>query len=927
MARAVQPETLVETLRRERIGAALFGEPPPTLTIGRFEILGTLGRGGMGEVLDARDPTLDRAVALKLLHPRAAHQQPRLLREAQALARLSHPNVVQVYEVGLVEGRLFIAMERLRGQTLHAWQATARAWPECLDAYLQAGAGLAAAHAEGLIHRDFKPSNCMIDEQGRVRVLDFGLARATYEAEAELGFDLGELERSSVEPSTSTRESSGGAPTQSLLAELLTRTGALLGTVAYMAPEQLLGVDVDARSDQFGFCVALFEALHGHRPFAGRTGAELLLATQRGAIEPVRARAGLPKPHRALDRIVRRGLALDPAARWPSMAALLETLAGLRDRRRRRARWGGAAVLVTTGALGALALIEAPPSPCEGLRELDAPAWTAEQRSAVEQGLLELGPRGAEVWPVVARALDRYAGAWTAARADACEATHVRHAIGPHTLELRLACLDRRMHRMQALVEQLSILDRRGLAGAVEAVHALPDLAPCSDAEGLLRSAVALPVAERAHELRVERLVDEGWAMQKAGRARDGAARADAAIERVALDGDRSIVAQARFLRGSLHFDARRTELARADLQAAFRIAERSNDRALAREVLTMLVHLDVWSHRPSAAAAWLVVAEALGPEPNTGERVELALASGLVRREQGDHAGAIEQLELAVTLARTQANELALATGLRLLGEVRSSAGDPTGARRDYLESLELARANAALAMIAQTLHDLGVLDRDLGHVGPARAAFEEALALQTEAFGDRAPISIHTRIGLADLALAEDDLVGALHHAEAAQAIADSDSTLEPEARGLLGMLLANLHRGLDQPAKALDDYVWAGEAFAAMPEVDQGALAMASSGMADCLVALGRPDEARRHYESALDRLARHVEPSHRRWLYPQLGLGRLLLDRGELQSARPLLERALALTGPGDEELAAAIRADIRQIPPTHQETRP
>jgi tetratricopeptide (TPR) repeat protein/tRNA A-37 threonylcarbamoyl transferase component Bud32 len=918
MRRPEQSETLVESLRRERIGAALFGEPSLTPTIGRFEILGTLGRGGMGEVLDARDPTLDRAVALKLLQRHAAGQQSRLLREAQALARLSHPNVVQVYEVGVVEGRLFIAMERLRGQTLHAWQASARPWTECLDAYLQAGAGLAAAHAEGLIHRDFKPNNCMIDEHGRVRVLDFGLARATTEGEV----DVGELERSSADPSRSSSDSGDAAVTRpSLLAELLTRSGALLGTVAYMAPEQLLGVGVDARSDQFGFCVALFEAVHGHRPFAGRTGAELLLAIQRDAIEPGRAREGLPAVPRALDRVLRRGLARDPAARWPNMAALLESLAALRDRRRRRAWWGGGTLLVTTATLGVLAVLRDPPSrPCEGLRELEAPAWTAEQRSAVEQGLLEFGPRGAEVWQAVERTLDRYADEWVDARADACEAAHVQHSIGPRTLELRLACLDRRMQRMHALVEQLSILDRPGLAGAVEAAHSLPALDSCSDADALLRSEIVLPVAERARQLRVERLVDEGWAMQRAGRARDGAARAEAAIEQVAaLEDERSIVAEARFLRGSLHFDARRSELARVDLQAAFRSAERSNHRALAREILTKLVRLEVWSRKPSAAEAWLIMAQALGPEANTTEQAELALAGGLVRLEFGDHAGAIEQLELAVALRRTHPGELELATALRLLGEARSSAGDQAGARTAYLESLELARANAALSMIAQTLHDIGVLERDLGRIAPARAAFEEALAVQIEVFGDRAPVSIHTRIGLADLALAEGDLVTALRQAEAAQAIAEGDPTLDPEDRGLLGMLLASLHRELDQPEHALGDYEWAREAFGAMPEVDHGAVAMADSGIADCLVALGRPDEARRHYEQALELLARHVEPSHPRWLYPQMGLGRLLLEQGEVEAARPLLERALALTGPGDEELAAMIRADIQRIP--------
>jgi tetratricopeptide (TPR) repeat protein len=903
-------DTLVEQLRRDRIAAAVFGEQTSTTTLGRFEILGSLGRGGMGEVLEARDPTLDRVVALKLLRGDTATLQPRLVREAQALARLSHPNVVQVYEVGLVDDRAFVAMERLRGQTLHAWQQTPRSAAACLAAYRQAGAGLSAAHAVGLIHRDFKPGNCMIDEQGRVRVLDFGLARAASDELAQT-----EADQASQDPA------SGDS---TLLAQLLTREGAVLGTIAYMAPEQLLGAAADARSDQFGFCVALFEALHGQRPFAGRTGAQLLLAIQRQDVVAISPRDSLPAVPSAIDRIVRRGLALDPADRWPNMDALLDALASVERGRSRRVTWMAGVGLVVVGSVAALGLRAwMQPGPCDAVRELAAPAWTSEQQLAVEQALTELDAvRGPEVWRAVSRSLDRYADAWVQARVSACEATHVQRSAGPHTLELRLACLDRRMRRMAALVEQLSTLDRPGLAQAVVAAESLPSLAACTDADELLRSELELGPSERARSLRVERLVDEGWALRDAGRPVDALSKAEAAVEQLAaLPEQDPIVAEARLLRGTLHFDARRSAAARDDLHAAFRSAERAGEPTLLRESLLALTRLEVWASKPSAAEAWLLVARADARQPTPTDEAALARAEAQHALATGDPTRAIALLELAVSRYRsvTAPPELELALALRLLGEARAEAGDRLGARTAYADSLALARANAALLMQAQTHHDIGTLELTGDGLVAARAAYQAALAIQLELFGERAPVSVHTRIGLAKVALYEGELDTAAREAEAAKAIAEIEGALEPEDRGLLGMLLGSVHLMREDPTAALADYEWAEASFSAMPEVDHGAVAMARSGAADCLLALGRLDDARRAYERALATLTTHVPPTHQRWLYPQKGLGHVLVEQGDYAAALPLLERALDLlrAGPEDPETEASIRRDLEQ----------
>src|SRR6188768_4268295 len=281
-------------------------------SIGRYVVLGLVGRGGMGEVYAAYDPELDRKVAVKLLRikPGAGvsllEGRQRTLREAQAIAKLSHPNVVVVFDVGTFEEKVFIAMEFLEGNTAGFWsQSQNRTWHETLKVYVAAGRGLAAAHDKGLVHRDFKPDNVMVSSDGQVRVMDFGLARQAEKPAAALASRAngngakavlaGEgvtttqrLPAPLAEPGTpvavldgSTLVLTPGAgnlrgddletSNAAMFDARLTKTGAMMGTPAYMAPEQFRGLATDARTDQFAFCIALYEALYGERPFAGNT--------------------------------------------------------------------------------------------------------------------------------------------------------------------------------------------------------------------------------------------------------------------------------------------------------------------------------------------------------------------------------------------------------------------------------------------------------------------------------------------------------------------------------------------------------------------------------------------------------------------------------------------------------------------------------
>jgi CHASE2 domain-containing sensor protein/tRNA A-37 threonylcarbamoyl transferase component Bud32 len=306
--------------------------------VGRYVIQRQLGQGGMGTVFLGYDPELDRRVAIKLLHPDLSSSQDfrtRFLREAQAMARISHPNVVAVHDIVSEQGQLFVAMEYVEGTTLESWLESPRSTEQILEMFRKAGTGLAAAHAAGLIHRDFKPANVLIGLDGSVQVSDFGLARAV---------DAGEEVRSPVDGS--------GVP-ESALNQALTRVGVTMGTPAYMSPEQLGAKPVDARGDQFSFCVALYEALYGQLPYEGldlRARLELLAS---GKLDTPRTSRRVPP---WLRQALLRGLSFAPEARFPSMEALLQALArapheeGRTERARLRQR------LLRGSLLGALAI-------------------------------------------------------------------------------------------------------------------------------------------------------------------------------------------------------------------------------------------------------------------------------------------------------------------------------------------------------------------------------------------------------------------------------------------------------------------------------------------------------------------------------------------------------------------------------------------
>ncbi len=541
----------------------------------------------MGVVYAAYDSQLDRRVAIKLLRPTvakgedAADVEARLLREAQAMARLSHPNVVAIHDVGVVAGSVFLAMEYVEGGTLKDRLPRLSSWREGLGLLKEAGRGLAAAHAAGLIHRDFKPDNVLVGSDGRVRVTDFGIARADEgegDGERTGSPSAGSLPALPGHPPTTpmnqkarslpslvvsaastsnaaapvagarapTGGSSSGRPP---LGERLTLTGDLLGTVGYMSPEQAFGEPVDARSDQFSFCATLYLALYGEKPFRDNDVDDYLFSIT----GPVRDAPPGTRVPMWLRRILVKGLSLSPEGRYGSMDELLAALD--HDPAIARRRWIAALAVPVLGLSVALLYrqateIRAPR--CAGAETDLSGVWGPAVREDVRRAFDATGsPARTDSFARVAKALDAYAAGWRAARTEACEATKVRHEQSEEVYALRTECLDREKNELRALTSFFRTVDKNDVEPSVKAAYGLTSVSWCADVNAL-RASPGLPVepAKRAAVLNARGDLATSASLALAGKYADSFAEAQRARDAAHEAGHRGTEAEALFQMG-----------------------------------------------------------------------------------------------------------------------------------------------------------------------------------------------------------------------------------------------------------------------------------------------------------------------------------------------------------------------------------------
>ncbi len=662
--------------------------------VGRFTLLQRLGVGAMGVVYAAYDPELDRRIAVKLLHarqgPNAARAQTRLLREAQAMARLAHPNVAVVHDVGTHEGDVFIAMEFVRGDTLQSWlRRRQRSWREVVEAFVQAGRGLAAAHAADLVHRDFKPSNAMIGDDGRVRVLDFGLCYAESLTES------GETRRHDSDRVVDLR---------------ITRHEEIVGTPAYMPPEQSRrGGVVGPASDQFSFCASLYEALYGQLPFAGLTVLEVTLAISGGELRPPPRASRVPG---WLHAVVQRGLRVDPEQRFASMDLLLRAL----DRSRVRARRGvavAAALALGTGFGGFWAarsqVVAA--DPCTGGASQIREVWDPARRASAGQALAAAGPAFAEeIWPRVAGVLDRYTDDWQASHREACQA-HRRGETSGTLLDRRMACLEQRKAALHETITVLVEADAEVALHALEVVAHLPGLARCNDLAALEADVAAPDDPEvRAALARERPRIDRVRALEHAGLGEAARSLAEQIVATAVAIGDRGLLAEALLARGRLEINRL--------------------DNAEDQDILLTRAYLHALGGRLDELAA-----EAL------------ALRMYIRSRKSGHALQALDDLDVAREMVARLASPGPL-RGLVLnnAGVVYMASGDPIQAAALFREAL--AAREAALGPehleVAFTLANLAMVSAADERV----QLLQRALAIFDRALGRAHPQTIEVRL-----------------------------------------------------------------------------------------------------------------------------------------------------------------------------------
>jgi tetratricopeptide (TPR) repeat protein len=802
-------------------GTAGGGSPTPVHVgerVSRYVILDWVGAGGMGVVYSAYDTELDRKIALKLLRPGSTpdpEPAARLLREAKALAQVAHPNVVHVYDAGLHGELVFVAMEYVEGRTLGAWlrgdrsesgdRSDRRPWREVLAKFVDAGRGLAAVHAANLVHRDFKPSNVLLGRDGRVRITDFGLARA--------------LDAPSSARGAETEPEAQGITARTSLGTI-TATGAVHGTPAYMAPEQREG-HATKQSDQFSFALSLYEALYGETPFES-VGGELAY----DRVRPARREkdGGVPARLRA---VVLRALSLDPGARFESMDALLDALRVDAP----RSWWRRAAFVVPLTvviAVGGVAWVRFDRgrdrgAVCRGGEERLAGVWDADRRRSVHDALFATGsPLAQGAWTFAERGFDDYAKRWVSGYTDACEATRVRGEQSGEMLDRRMQCLDDRLAEMRSLTALLSHADAKMVGEAAQSPRGLGRIEDCANVRVL--SAPLPPPGDPASAAEVERIrssLAQSRALRDAGRYPESLGIATEAAGRARDLKYRPLEAEALFLQGEIEGRAKDAKTAESTLYAALAAAEAGHHDEYAARIWVKLLYLvGVRGARYEEAHRLDDMARASIERLGRADEIEAKRLDmvGLVLDGEGRHAEAIDDLQRAdaLLLAVYGHDDLDVALATQYLGEALRNAG------RIDEATAKLQESEATLESVVGPEHPAvaGVLD-DIGSLMRERGRYDDALAYHRRALG-----ICETMVGPVSQDVAY--------------------------AAGSLGQDLAALGRS-DEALAAFQRSVAVGDQ-ALGPEHPQVASALAGEG--EAYLRLGRPHDAVTPLERALE-----------------------------------------------------------------------
>jgi tetratricopeptide (TPR) repeat protein/predicted Ser/Thr protein kinase len=829
---------------KEAVKGRLFGSPEEPVKIGRFTVLRRLGAGGMGCVYSAYDDQLDRKVAIKLLASvstgeEAKRAQARLLGEAQSLAQLSHPNVVAVYDVGLFDQQVYVAMEYIEGVTLRQWVARSPSWREKLAALVQVAEGLAAAHEAGLVHRDVKPDNILVDQQGRIRVVDFGLARSVDDPVV------------------------GGRRSHEDPTPTLTRTGSLLGTPAYMSPEQILGQPADPLSDQFAFCVTLYEALYGRRPFGGDSVEALRTSLVAGEIRQPRKNAKVP---RWVSRVVLRGLSRRPEERFASMRELIVALA--RDPRARLGRIAVAALVVAALLVAAWGVIPRGEQrqPCSRLANPFAEDWSAGRQREIEASFLATGTAYAPgTWRRTKSAVDTAVKRWRSMQTSACRATHVHRRQSAAALDMQMLCLDRYAQELHAILTLFSQANRETVQRAVHTLNALPDLRDCADVKLLSRRAP--PPSNRLQRVEVKRLrarLARAKSLQLLGRYPEGVRLARQIYQQARTSSYAPVRAEAAARLGSLEVWTASFAPAEQHLQQAVREGLRSGHLQAAADAWDNMIWLFAYA-RSRRPAAHMVAHYAEAVLDNLGGlgrlRATVTGRIGWLHAVEGSFDEALRYQRRALRMRRRLYGDADVDTGISLkyLGDLLVDMGRYGEALRHYRDARRLySRAMSPRhPRVADVVREIGYLAAQHGRYGEAIERYREALTIFAGALGSEHPWAAGTHDLLGNALERTGQLDAAMKHYRRARAMYERSF-------------------GRTHPP-----------------------IAVTLANMASVLRREGRLAAASRHLEQAQSILDRAAKPLHDDLAVVRGQLGRLHADRGQHREALSQFQQAIEI----------------------------
>jgi tetratricopeptide (TPR) repeat protein/predicted Ser/Thr protein kinase len=837
---------------RGRLVERLFGSPAQAVRLGRYLVLEQIGAGGLGVVYSAFDPELDRKVAIKLMRVRRGgaedtdEARDRLLREARALAKLAHPNVVPVFDAGTTGRDVFIVMELVDGQDLRKWLEIPRTRAEILRVLGDAGRGLAAAHAAGIVHRDFKPANVILGSDGRARVVDFGLARWLGVASAVAD---------PVSPAGSNDE--------------LTRAGTLMGTPPYLAPELHDGATADERSDVYAFCVTLFEALHGIRPFRGERPDDVLRAKRAGlAAAPSRARP------RWLSRLLQRGLHPVVSSRFQSMPELLRALERGR-RSRSRAAWLAAIVLAAGSAAYAHGVRE---DPCAAASQPIDAVWNDDAALQLREAFTATGKVYAEdSYAAIRATLDQRAAAWSKMARDACEAAHFRRQQSLELFDRRMLCLDRRRTELAATVEALATVDASSLPRAAEATAALEPIDDCGDVERLLGD----PHAPRSDEhIALEREIESLEVALRLSPTADHRVRLSALRDATAALQAWDLDAAAWLLLGIQHMRRAEYPQARDAMVEALLAAERAGHDARRVSALSALVSVvGVGLDQPESAELFVAQAEAiLARSPSPQAWANLHTTKSLLATARGRFDEALASAQEAFELRAAERSE----------------------------PDLMVANARLNLAVV---LGELGRHEEALAELDRVATSYEATV-------GPHHPNLATVQWDICVLRSRLDDLAGAISACDRAVAIAERALAADhPDLATALVNRASVLARG-GRHAAALDDAERALALRSAALGQDHVLTARAHVSVGAALLEVGQHERAADHAERAREVLARQRRRTD------DVAAADFVLARALATSdpprARALAEGALAVlaTMPAHEHSSREIEAWLR-----------